>query len=95
MQDKEPGENDYNGDTEPGIDSSDSYCRRNNGNQNKLLLDMSDSLLGRGNECRTGQFCPSKNWSWGCGAAGRSEHLIPREAAVEQEYHVMCEAGGR
>ena len=36
-----------------------------------------------------------KNWSRGCGAAGRSEHLIPREAAVDQEYHVMCEACGR
>ena len=51
--------------------------------------------LTKVNECRTGQFCPSENWSRGCGAAGRSEHLIPREAAVDQEYHVMCEAGGR
>ena len=30
-----------------------------------------------------------------CGAAGRSEHLIPREAAAEQEYHVMYKASGR
>ena len=36
-----------------------------------------------------------KNWSRESGAAGRSEHLIPREAAVEQEYHVMNEGGGR
>ena len=30
-----------------------------------------------------------------CGAAGRSEHLIPREAAAEQEYHVMYKASDR